>query len=141
MNGHRVSLEGEQAIKERAITPEALTEILGGYVVALGPLFFELCAFVGELLGDSLYYVRDEAVGLLDGLTGLVDEGGLDLIPTCAEVMQLVVGEQWRGRIFCSFLRCDDRLRGFIMVVDYGWLDIRGSFGMCDVGGCKFFVG
>lgn len=94
MNGYPASLEGEQAIKEGAVAPEALTEILGGYIVALGPLLFELGAFIGELLGDALYYVGDEAVGLLDGLTRLVDEGGLDLVPTCAEVMQLIVGEQ-----------------------------------------------
>jgi hypothetical protein len=60
-------------------------------VVPLRPLLFQLGAFIGELLGDAFDYVGDEAVCTLDSLTGLVDIGGLYLVPAYAEVMKLIV--------------------------------------------------
>src|ERR1035441_1427567 len=87
-------LEGEQPIKEGSVALERLAKILGGDVVALAPLIFQLGTLGGELLSDSLNNVGNEAVGLLDRMPGLVDEGGLGLVPASAEGVQLVVGKE-----------------------------------------------
>src|ERR1017187_1575528 len=87
-------LEGEQPIKEGSVALERLAKILGGDVVALAPLIFQLGTLGGELLSDSLNNVGNEAVGLLDRMPGLVDEGGLGLGPASAEGVQLVVGKE-----------------------------------------------
>src|SRR5579862_8677354 len=50
-----------------------------------GPTGLEAGAFVGEDLGQPLHRGGDQAVGLLHRLARLVDEAGLDRIPTIAE--------------------------------------------------------
>src|ERR1035438_410801 len=87
-------LEGEQPIKEGSVALERLAKILGGDVVALAPLIFQLGTLGGELLSDSLHNVGNEGVGLVVRMPGLVDEGGLDLGPASAEGVQLVVGKE-----------------------------------------------
>src|ERR1017187_842154 len=87
-------LEGEQPIKEGSVALERLAKILGGDVVALAPLIFQRGSLGGELLGDALDDVGDQAVGLFDRMPWLVDEGGLDLVPASAEGVQLVVGKE-----------------------------------------------
>ena len=142
MNGYPASLEGEQTVKEGTVTPEALTEILGGYIVTLGPLLFE--PEVRSLENCSVMrciYVGDEVVCLLDGLTRLVDEGGLDLWSQRARCCAAsIVGEYppaWRSLVqlsyeaACAGCRLRSSIRG---------LNIHGSFRMRDVGRCKFFV-
>src|ERR1017187_58160 len=87
-------LEGEQPIKEGSVALERLAKILGGDVVALAPLIFQRGSLGGELLGDALDDVGDQAVGLFDRMPWLIDEGGLDLVPASAEGVQLVVGKE-----------------------------------------------
>ncbi len=85
--------EREEAIKKCAIALEGLTEIFSVYVFTAIPLLFQLFALRGELLGNTFYDVGDEAIRLFDSLTRLIDERGLYLTPSCAEVLQFVLGK------------------------------------------------
>ena len=74
-----------------------LAQIFGIYVVAAIPLLFQGFAFVGELLRDPFDHVGDERVGTFDRFSGLVNERGLDLVPTGAEVVQFVIWKERAG--------------------------------------------
>ena len=84
----------EEPVEECAVALEGLAEVFGVYALTAGPLFFKLLALGCELLGDSLDDVGHEAVRLLDGLARLIDEGGLNLVPARAEVVEFVVGKE-----------------------------------------------
>jgi hypothetical protein len=90
----RSELEGKKPVEECAIASQALPKVFCRDVVAAIPLFLEFGAFLGELLGDSLDDGRDQGIGLLDGVTRLIDERGLHLIPAGAKVAQLSFGEE-----------------------------------------------
>ena len=98
----RSGLEGEQPIEEGSVALERLAKILGGDVVALAPLIFQLGTLGGKLLGDAFDDVGDQAVGLLDRTPWLIDERCLDFLPACAEVIQFIVGEQRQERDTCN---------------------------------------
>ena len=84
----RFGLEGEQPIKEGSVALEQLAKILGGDVVAVAILIFQRGSLGGELLGDALDDVGDQAVGLFDRVPRLIDvscstDSGMDRLIVC----------------------------------------------------------
>src|SRR5688572_11653679 len=86
-------LQRQQALEERAIAAERNAQIFGRDLVAFAPLPFERCALVAEHLRQPVHHQRHQRVGLLDGLSRLVDETGLDRIPLRAIARGLGAGE------------------------------------------------
>lgn len=74
----------QEPFEERAIPLERGAKIVGLYVISAVPLAFQVLPFVGEGLGEVLHELGDQGIGLLDGLTWGVDEGGLDVCPPCS---------------------------------------------------------
>ena len=99
-------LDGEEAVEEGAVAFEGLAEVFGVDVFAAVPLLLQLLALGGELLGDALDDVGDEAVCMFYSCTGLIDEGGLHLIPIRAESLQLILREERviLLRLICNLL-------------------------------------
>src|SRR5688572_13969906 len=89
-------LHRQQPREERAIALQRLTEVLRRDVAAAVPLALELCALVGEGLGEPLDRVGHQAVGALDRAARLVDEAGLDLGPLALKLVDDVGREQRR---------------------------------------------
>ena len=84
-------------MKESTIALQRDAEVFGGYLIAAIPLFFELGAFLGENFCQAFHRRGDEAVSLLDGWAGLVNESYLNVLPAISQVGNLVVGEQRNG--------------------------------------------
>src|ERR1700688_102023 len=81
-------------MKESTIALQRDAEVFGGYFIAAIPLLFELGAFLGENFCQAFHRRGDEAIGLLDGSTGLVNKSCLNVLPAVSQVGNLVVGEQ-----------------------------------------------
>ena len=64
------------------------------------PLFFEVRALGSERLGELLHDLRDQAVGLLDRARGLVDEAGLDVLPSRSERLGCIDRKERSGSLF-----------------------------------------
>src|SRR5262249_12447719 len=82
----RSVLRGEQTIEERPVALHGDAKVLGRDVLTLRPLPLERRALLGEDLGHALHRLRDQAVGLFHGVSGLVDGSGLDGVPWVPEV-------------------------------------------------------
>ena len=75
----------EQPLEELSVTPQGETKILRGGVLASSPLRLEPRARLGETCRELFDDLRDEGVGLLDTLRGVVDESRLDIVPARAQ--------------------------------------------------------
>src|SRR5437773_12553396 len=97
-------LNVQQTVEERAVALQSYAEIFCGDVIATAPLPFQFFPLFGETVGESLDHFRDERVCLFDGAAWLVHKPGLNLRPSCPEIVCLVVREQRCRRIFpcCS---------------------------------------
>ena len=81
-------------MKESTIALQRDAEVFGGHFIAAIPLFFELGAFLGENFCQAFHRRGDEAIGLLNGSAGLVNESCLNVFPATSQVGNLMVGEQ-----------------------------------------------
>src|SRR5438876_115385 len=105
--------KSKQAIEERTIAPQCLSQIFGRDVVSTVPLMFQLSPLRGKLLRNTFHDTGNQAVCLLHRCTRLVDEADLCFVPPCTKVVKFVVGEErsWpivlklliRHEIACSF--------------------------------------
>src|SRR5262249_3992726 len=69
-------------------------KVLRGDVISPIPLLFDLSALVAEDLRHPRDDLRDERMGLLDGLSRLVDESSLYRLPAAAITLRFLVGKQ-----------------------------------------------
>ena len=98
------ALDREQATEERPIALQRQPEVFRRDIVTTVPLPLEFCAFVGERLGKALHRTRHQTVGLFDSAPGLVDESGLNLIPSPAQALGFADRKQG-GLSVCDFRR------------------------------------
>ncbi|NDV10529.1 hypothetical protein GXW84_40015 [Rhodococcus sp. IEGM 248] len=92
------SSECEQPLKKLAVPLECETKILRRALFAPSPLLLEPRTGLRESGGDPIDDVRHETIGLLDTLSGIIDEARLNLVPTQAEDRQLVLSEKSLSR-------------------------------------------
>src|SRR4029453_144682 len=102
--GPGVGLRREQAVEERAVPRQRDTQVLRRDVLAAVPLRLEARALLAETRGQLLHQLPDELVGLLDLLTGLIDEPRLQVFPAAAKPLCIVAGQQ-RGSLVVVCLR------------------------------------
>jgi hypothetical protein len=71
------------------------------------PLLVSL-AILGKPLGNALFYHDDEGISHFDGVTRLVNESDLDLMPACAKSRSSSSAKSGRAfRIVASHAACD----------------------------------
>jgi hypothetical protein len=73
---------GEQSFEEFPVAGECDPQVFGGRFFAATPLVFQARTCLGEPRRKSCHDVGDETVGLLDARSGIVDESGLDFVPS-----------------------------------------------------------
>jgi hypothetical protein len=86
-------LDGKQALKKGAVALQRDAEVFGRYIVAAIPLLLEFGTLLGKNFGEAFHGGGDQAVRLLYGAPGFIDESGLNPSPTGSQILQLVVGE------------------------------------------------
>ena len=80
-------LDGEQTLKERTVALQRDAQVFGRDIVSAIPLFLEFGTLLGKDFGQAFHGCSDEAVCLLYGATGLIDEGGLNAGPTGSQLL------------------------------------------------------
>src|SRR5947207_6512737 len=83
-------LHAEQEIEERPVATQRWAQILGRYIVALGPSRFQLGALVGKDFSQTFDSCSHELIRLFDGMTWLVYKASLDVMPAAAELFQFL---------------------------------------------------
>jgi hypothetical protein len=87
-------LQGEKAIKKRAVSLQGDAEILRSHVISAIPLLFEILPFGCEHLGNSLHGVGHECVGPLHRLARRVHERRLNVGPLGPEMVCVISRKQ-----------------------------------------------
>jgi hypothetical protein len=89
-------LDRKQSLEERTVALQGDPQIFGRDVVTAIPLVFEIGALFREDLGEAFHGSGDQSIRLLDGFARLVNEAGLDFVPTGMKSLSLVAREQPR---------------------------------------------
>ena len=85
--------DGKQTLKERAVALQRDAEVFGRDIVSAIPLLLEFGTLLGKNFGQAFHGCGDQAVRLLYGSTGLIDESGLNAGPTGSQLLQFVIRE------------------------------------------------
>lgn len=83
----------EQSAEEGAIALERDAQLFCGDGASAVPLLLQRGTFVCEAFGDPLHDGDDEFVRFFDGAPWFIDESGLDVAPSGAQVAYLDGGE------------------------------------------------
>jgi hypothetical protein len=77
-------------MEERTVALQGDAQVFGGDVVATIPLMFEIGALFREDLREALHGRGDQSIRLLNGFARLVDEAGLEFVPTDMKRLGLI---------------------------------------------------
>src|SRR5258707_608110 len=96
--------KSKQAIEERTIAPQCLSQIFGRDVVSTVPLMFQFSPLRGKRLRNAFQDGGNQAVALLHRRTRLVHKADLRLVPPSTKLVEFVVGEELSGPIVLKLL-------------------------------------
>src|ERR1700730_7306598 len=83
-------LDRKQSLEERTVALQGYTQVFCRDVVTAIPLVFEIGSLFREDLGEALHSRGNQSIRLLNGFARLVDEAGLDFVPTGMKSLGLI---------------------------------------------------
>lgn len=127
------ALDGEQPIEKRTVALQGDSEVLGRDVVTARPLVLQIGALPGEEVGQSLHALRDQCVGLLDGIARIVHESRLDLLPASRKVSVSSAAKSGVGECSDSLGLCAGRVSIAVSPAGVDRADARSAVDSTDL--------
>ena len=91
---HPLPLNRKQPRKERSVAAQRQPKILGRSIFAAVPLLLELLPLASEDLAQPTHCRGNQRVGFSHGLARLVDESGLNAVPSRSKFVRFGRGEE-----------------------------------------------
>src|SRR5215467_5546592 len=83
----RTPLDRKKPVKERSILTERHAQILRGYPVRMLPVLFQSTFLIAETLCQTLHYLSDQFIRLLDRPLRLIHKTGLNIVPARSQIV------------------------------------------------------
>ena len=88
-------LNRQEPVEEGPVPAERDAEVFGRNIVGLIPFRLQLLTLAGKDFRQPFDSAGHQLVSLFHGASGLVDEADLNLLPTRAKVLCVVLRKQW----------------------------------------------